>query len=143
MTHLFDRLCWAHENIPRVETDLVIVWEDPHKPDAPAKITVPAPEWLAAALHGSILPDVEHYHREARDEAGTFIGPKTYWVDYDAVGPLTEEQALEYLVMKDIPMHVWNPPEGSNAQHFFICRRDQIPKSRRFRNAWRIARDAA
>ncbi len=135
MTHLFDRICWAHENLERVETQYVVAYED-GEPDAPAKILVPAPEWMAMALHGGLLPPVGHYHREPRDVDGNFIGPADYWSAYEPIGPLTEEQAIEYLIQKDIPRHVW--AEGSN-HPMVICTRSQFPKNRTFRNAWRVA----
>lgn len=132
MTHLFEHVCWASENLTRVETDLVVVYEDG---EGPAKILVPAPEWMAMAMHGRMLPPVEHYHNEQRSEDGTFIGPRDYWSSYQPIEPLTEEQAIEYLIQKDIPRHVWT--EGSNHK-MVICRRSQIPPTRRWRNAWKI-----
>jgi hypothetical protein len=138
MTHLWDRVAWAHEHLTPVQTDLVIVWEDPDAPDSPACVTVPAPEWLAMAMYGGLLPPVEHYHDERRDPDGTFVGPKDHWSAYTPLGALTEEEALEYIVMKDIPRRVWDPPEGSNARHFVICRREQLPATRRWRNAWTL-----
>ena len=135
MTHLFDRICWAHENLARVETDYVVVYEDGDD-HGRAKILVPAPEWLAMALHGGLLPPVEHYHREQRDPAGSFCGPHDYWSAYEPIGPLTEEEAIEYLIRKDIPRKVWE--EGSNYP-LKICRRSQLPTTRLFRNAWRVA----
>jgi hypothetical protein len=133
MTHLFDRICWASENLARAETDLVVVYEDG---DGCARIIVPAPEWMAMALHGGLLPPVEHYHREPRDAGGNFIGPRDYWSAYEPIGPLSEEQAIEYLIRKDIPRHVWGP--GSNLP-MKICRRDQLPQTRLWRNAWKVA----
>ena len=82
MTHLSDRVAWAHEHLTPVQTPYVIVWEDPDEPDAPAKVTVPAPEWLAMAMYGGLLPPVHRYHNEARDEDGVFVGPKDYWCAY-------------------------------------------------------------
>jgi len=135
MTHLFDRICWAHENLSRVETDYVVVYEDGEN-DGRAKILVPAPEWLAMALHGGLLPPVGAYHLESRDLDGNFIGPKDYWSSYVPIDALTVEQALIYLILKDVPKHVW--AEGSN-HPLIICRRDQLPTTRVFRNAWRCA----
>ena len=135
MTHLFDRICWASENLARVESQYVVVYEDGNDAGR-ARILVPAPEWLAMALHGGLLPPVEHYHREQRDLVGNFIGPRDYWSSYTPLGPLTEEQAIEYLILKDVPRHVWQ--DGSN-HPLKICRRSQLPTSRRFRNAWRVA----
>ena len=34
---------------------------------------------------------------------------------------MTEEEAIEYLVMKDIPRRVWDTPPGSNIQNSVIC----------------------
>ena len=134
MTHLFDRICWASENLARVETDLIVVYED-GSDDGRARILVPAPEWLAMALHGGLLPPVAAYHLEPRDVGGTFVGPKDYWSAYEPIGPLTEAQAIEYLIQKDIPRHVWAP--GSN-HRMVICRRSQLPQTRTWRNAWKI-----
>ena len=135
MTHLFDRICWAHENLARFESEFVVVYEDGDN-DGRAKILVPAPEWMAMALHGGLLPPVAHYHDEQRTADGTFCGPANYWSSYEPIGPLTEEQALAYLILKDVPKHVW--AEGSN-HPLIICRRDQLPKTRVYRNAWRCA----
>ena len=44
-THLFDRLCWAKENLDGVQSDYRVVYED--KIDECAKILVPDPNWMA------------------------------------------------------------------------------------------------
>ena len=46
-THLWDRLCWAKENLEGNQSDYRIDWEDPAKPEECAKITVPDPNWMA------------------------------------------------------------------------------------------------
>ena len=66
-THLFDRLCWAKENLDGVQSDYRVVYED--SVDECAKILVPDPNWMACALQGGILPPVEVYHELAKDEA--------------------------------------------------------------------------
>ena len=68
-THLWDRLCWAKENLDGVQSDYRIVWEDVDKPDEPARITVPDPNWMACALQGGILPPVEVYWELKKDES--------------------------------------------------------------------------
>jgi hypothetical protein len=131
--HLFDRIMWARENLKRVEPQYAVVFEDPAEPDAPAKVLHPAPEWLAMALNGHLLPPVETYLRDAGVPDGE---PKEH--PYAApIGPMTEEQALEYLIQKDIPQRVWND-ESSNSQRFRIVNTDSIPSNRIYRNAWRI-----
>lgn len=82
----------------------LIVWEDPAQPDAPAKVTVPAPKWVAETM---------------------------------AMG-FTYEQALEILVIKDLPRRVWDA-RGANRPLFMIVPREAIPADRTFRDAWRLA----
>ena len=52
-THLWDRLCWAKENLEGVQSDYRVVYED--SLDECAKILVPDPNWMACALQGGIL----------------------------------------------------------------------------------------
>ena len=66
-THLFDRLCWAKENLDAVQSDYRVVYED--NIDECAKILVPDPNWMACALQGGILPPVWVYWELAKDEA--------------------------------------------------------------------------
>ena len=47
----------------------------------------------------------------------------------------------EYLIMKDIPEHVWRDYETANKPRLVICRKDQLPQKRTWRNAWRIKED--
>lgn len=60
-THLWDRLCWAKENLEPYRSEYCVVWEDQEDPDNPAKVTHPDPNWMACALKGGILPPVEAY----------------------------------------------------------------------------------
>lgn len=131
---------WASANLKRVDPHYCIIWEDPADLGSPAKVTVPTPEWLALAMHGGILPAVEVYHAvedtvlpsgEAHNDAlwEMHNGPR--------MGPMTEEQAMEYLVMNVVPRRVW---EGShNRQMFYIVPMSEIPQSRKFRNAWELS----
>ena len=68
-THLWNRLHWAKDNLDGVQSDYRVVWEDPEEPDAPAKVTVPDPNWMACALQGGILPPVEVYWELEKDES--------------------------------------------------------------------------
>jgi hypothetical protein len=54
---------------------------------------------------------------------------------------MTEEQAIEYLIQKDIPPRVWRDYAG-NRCILRIVPVELIPSDRSFRNAWRIAQDA-
>jgi len=59
----------------------------------------------------------------------------------DPIGPLTEEKAIEYLIYKDVPRKVWENWNKGNKPKLVICRKDQIPKNREWRDAWKIAED--
>jgi hypothetical protein len=77
-THLFDRLCWAKENLDGVQSDYRVVYED--SVDECAKILVPDPNWMACALQGGILPPVWVYHELAKDEAQPDFKKHTQWL---------------------------------------------------------------
>ena len=68
-THLWDRLCWAKENLEGHQSDYRVVYED--SVDECAKILVPDPNWMACALQGGLLPPVWVYQELAKDEAQT------------------------------------------------------------------------
>ena len=140
-THLWDRLCWAKENLEGKQSDYRIVWEDPDKPEECSKVTVPDPNWLACALQGGILPPVEVYWLLAEDEAKPDFKKHTrgYLLhNTKPVEAMTEEQAIEYLIMKDIPQRVWRNYDKANKPRLVICKKDQLPSTREWRNAWKI-----
>ena len=43
--------------------------------------------------------------------------------------------------MKDIPEHVWRDWDKSNKPKMVICKKDQLPTTREWRNAWQISED--
>lgn len=51
---------------------------------------------------------------------------------------MTEEQAIEYLLMKDVPSTVWQD-KATNRRRFIICSVRSVPQDRSLRNAWRVA----
>jgi hypothetical protein len=54
---------------------------------------------------------------------------------------MTEEEAIEYLIMKDVPQHVWQEWNTGNKPKMVICRKEQLPSTREWRNAWKITED--
>jgi hypothetical protein len=96
--------------------------------DAPLTLQIPDPNWLAMALAGGVLPAVEAYH--SKDRATIEAAP--------AIGPLSEEQAMEYLLQKDVPREIWDAPT-SNRRRFIITRKNALPPTRQWRNAWRLS----
>jgi len=120
-----------------------IVWEDPEDVDAPAKITTPSPQWLAMALYGGILPPVEVYWALKKDEAKpTFTHHTRGFLLHDTppVKAMTEEEAMEYLVQKELPTSVWLRPKG-NRSYLKIVLSKSIPTDRTFRNGWSIKQE--
>lgn len=147
-THLWDRLAEARERLDPVQSKYRVVFEDPNEPDAPAKILVPDPNWMAAALAGGVLPPIEAYLADAtkvaqwEQEHGTLEGFDWRKVGgashpYAApIGPMTEEEAIEYLIQKDIPPRVW--ATDTNRPRFAIVPVEAIPANRTHRMAWRL-----
>lgn len=130
-----------HKDLP--DPQYAIIWEDPHEPDEPMKVTIPSPTWLAMAMHGGILPPVEVYWELKKDEAQPGFRRHTrghLLHDTLPVPAMTEEEAMEYLIQKDIPPHVWYSYSG-NRQIIKIVRRDMVPTNREYRNAWRIKQE--
>ena len=141
-THLFDRLCWAKENLDGVQSDYRVVYED--SVDECAKILVPDPNWMACALQGGILPPVEVYHELAKDEAKEDFKKHTrgYLLHQtEPVEAMTEEEAIEYLILKDCPEAVWKTYNEGNRLKMVVCRKEQLPQTREWRNAWKISDD--
>ena len=99
-----------------------IVWEDPDDPDAPVHVTTPSPMWLAMAMHGNVLPPVSAHEHDG------------------VIHALTEEQAMEYLLQKDVPAAVWSLPTG-NRRRFVITKRALVPTDRQYRNAWLLTQN--
>lgn len=148
--HLFERIQIADHFLPMQQSKYRVVFEDPATPDAPCGVMVPDPHWLAQALHGGILPPIE---AELKDQATyqSYLDAdgdptKFNWHDVDGGakhpyaaprGPMTEEEAIEYLIMKTLPRRVWDDPV-SNQPRFKIVRAEAIPTNRYFRNAWRL-----
>ena len=141
-THLWDRLCWAKENLDGVQSDYRVVYED--SIDECAKILVPDPNWMACALQGGILPPVEVYWELAKDEAQPDFKKHTrgYLLhDTKPIGSLDEKSAIEYLIMKDINPSIWMNYDSGNKPKMVICRKEQLPATREWRNAWKISEE--
>ena len=131
--HLWTRLLEAKARLKPVQSKYRVLFEDPREPDAPAKVLVPDPNWMAAALAGDILPPIETYQRDRDVPDGQ---PKEH--PYAAPIPaMTEEEAIEYLVQKDIDPAVWRDYQG-NRTILKIVPVEMIPSDRSFRNAWRV-----
>ena len=134
MTHLWDRLAEAKSRLAPVQSKYRVLFEDPATPDEPAKVLVPDPNFMAAALAGNVLPPIDAYQRDRLVPDGQ---PKEHPYA-EPIGAMSEEEAVEYLVMKDIDPAVWRDYNG-NRTIMKIVPVEMIPSDRSFRNAWRIA----
>ncbi|MDV7341779.1 hypothetical protein RYZ26_19415 [Terasakiella sp. A23] len=142
MTHLselklYERLAVAKQHLQPVQSDYRIVFEADI--DHPASVLIPDPNWMACALNGDILPPVSVYHDLEYDEDGRVLNGHILH-DTPPIGAMTEEEAIEYLIQKDIPAHVWNVKNG-NSIKMIVCRKDQLPQTRNWRNAWKIQQE--
>ena len=131
--HLWDRLAEAKTRLDPVQSKYRVLFEDPATPDEPAKVLVPDPNWMACALEGGILPPIETYQRDRGVPDGE---PKEHPYA-EPIGAMTEEEAIEYLVQKDIAPAIWRDYKG-NRTIMKIVPVEMIPSDRSFRNAWRI-----
>ena len=137
MTHLWDRLAEAKSRLAPVQSKYRVVFEDPATPDEPAKVLVPDPNWMAAALEGNILPPIDTYQRDRDVPDGQ---PKEHPYA-KPIGPMTEEEAVCYLIQKDICPSIWRDYKG-NRTILKIVPVELLPSDRSFRNAWRIKQEA-
>jgi len=131
--HLWDRLAEAKSRLAPVQSKYRVLFEDPATPDEPAKVLVPDPNFMAAALAGNVLPPIETYQRDRMVPDGQ---PKEHPYA-EPIGAMSEEEAVEYLVQKDIDPAVWRDYQG-NRTIMKIVPVEMIPSDRSFRNAWRI-----
>ena len=130
------RVGWANKHLPPIQTEYRIAYEDPTDEDG-VKVVTPDPHWMSAAMFGGILPPNWVYEELASDEAKEGFVKHTrghLLNDTDPMPPMSEEEAIEHLIERVIPRHVWM----ANSPKMKIMRADQLP-SRKFRSAWRLA----
>ena len=137
----------AHRKIPRPTPQYRIVFE---KFENQASIKSPAPMFLAMLMHGDIVPPIEVFLRDAavrRKWTAENLGQRFSWkriggATHPYAAPmdkaLTEEEAMEFILMKDCPPRIWSDPTR-NRPLYYICKVDQIPTDRTFRDSWRLA----
>ena len=139
-TKLIDRLAWAKQNLEPVQTQYAVVYEDAGM-DCVA-IMHPDPNAMAALMAGGIFPPVWVYHELAKDEAQPDFKKHTrghLLHETEPMPALSEEQSVEYLVQKDVPQSIWRNWDKGNKPKMVICKREQLPATREWRNAWRLA----
>lgn len=131
---LHERLALAKSQLDPIQSDYRVVFEADI--DSPSAILIPDPNWMACAMNGGILPPVSVYHDLQYDEKGAITNGHILH-DTPPIGPMTEEEAIEYLIQKDVPRKCWEASDG-NSKKLVICKANQLPTTRSLREAWRI-----
>ncbi len=143
--HLWDRLVDAKHTVVMQQSRYRVVFEDLDQ--AHAKILIPDPNFLGAALTGGILVDVENYELDRQKmQAWLDAGNDPSEFSWDKVGgalhpyadpieAMTEEEAIEYLIIKDLPPHVRNQGKR-NAPSYVVTEVSNVPWNRLHRNVW-------
>ena len=132
--HLFKRLMYAKKVLKPVQSKYRVIYEHPDKPDETAYVLIPDPNFMAAALAGWVLPPIDTYQRDRLVPDGE---PKEHPYA-DPIPPMTEEETIEYLIMKDLDPSIWRDYKG-NRVIMKIVPKEKIPLDRSLRNAWRVA----
>lgn len=136
---LWQRLEIARQHLEPVQSDYRVVFEADL--DSSACALVPDPNWMACALHGGILPPVHVYHDLEYDENGRVLNGHILH-ETAPIGAMSEEEAIEYLIQKDVPANIWKRAQG-NSVRLVICRKTQLPATRSWRNAWKLIQETA
>ena len=99
----------------------------------------------AFTLQGGILPPVSSYWELKKMKKvlilNNILEESELLHNMKPIDTMTEEKSIEYLVMKDIPDYVWRDYETMNKPRLVICRKEQLPQKREWRNTWRIKED--
>lgn len=128
-------------------TDYRIIYEDPDDIEGTVRVVIPSDEWMKVAMSGGLPPINVYWALQDAEQAaideGRYNGYKPdpiLWAMQfiaDRIPPLTEEEAIEYLIMKDVPKRVWK--DNHNRNMIKIVKKEQIPSDRSFRGAWRLS----
>lgn len=122
-----------------------IIYEDPDEIEAPASVVSPSDNWLWDAMNGKLPPIWVYWQLQDDEKKAIEEGKKDYTEDFQRhalqktaqrIGPLTEEEAMEYLVLMVVPRKVWS--QKHNKPMLRIVEAAKIPSDRTFRNAWSV-----
>lgn len=131
MENLLDRI-EAFSGEP-FQSEYIIVIEDPRYPEDSSTILIPDPFFIAGLMAGGIYPSIDVYLRDReRPQEGAYEH-----VYAEPAGPMTEKQAIEYVIMKDVDPYIWRDYKG-NRKILQIVRRQDLPDDIAFVDAWKI-----
>jgi len=159
-THHWQRIAKAREDTQPVDVEHCVPYSPPYDMEAPCAVMHPSPRFIAELMAGGIHPPLSALLEQqlliiAKDGTSAVV-PKVeaaewrakhapiageYVVDnrrahLEVEGPLTYEQAIEYAIMKDIPVAVWG--RQHNQRQFIVVKKALLP-DRANRNSWKLA----
>ncbi len=161
MMNYIARIDAARARISPARVSHCVVFEDPDNLDAPMKILHPNSRCVAELMAGGVHPPIDAHHTvplrltgadgevvectrvEADFKKRAMQHPvEEQILDYsrchnEVMGPLSYEEAVEYVLQKDVPARVW--AADHNRQMFAIVPLESLPKDRSRRNAWRLS----
>lgn len=158
--HYWQRIAASRHFVEPVDVPYVGAWHDPFEAAAPMKVTTPSGRCISELMKGGIHPPLEAHlgakillvaksgkydvvdqidAPEWRQRHGEIVNE--WIVDYrrchaETAPPMGLEDAIEYVLMKDVPHYVWGTKR--NRRMFAVMDRSRIPKDRRLRNAWKL-----
>ena len=147
--HLFNRMEEAKRNLTPFYSDYRVVFDADI--DGISSIMVPDPNWMAMALEGGYVPKIEAYISDQKRMKDWMLANPQVPFSWSKVGgalhpyadtadAMTEEDAIEYLIQKDVPNYE-KLVAKDNSLKLVICKKDQLPDTRKWRGAWQINQD--
>ena len=126
----YRRMDWAHYHLLPRPTEFVVVYETPQEGVA---VVHPTDHFMAMLMHGWLA-------RRMRD-LGTRKDRPAFDGSGELMPPMTEQEAIEFVAWKYVPIEVQRKHYAGNRALIVICRRSQLPE-RTYRDAW-VMSDAA
>jgi len=141
-TKLIDRIEWASQNLKPFQTEYCVVYDDINM--GCSAILYPSSHKMAALMHGGIHPPAWVKIKLKQDEQHPDFVRHSDWNGHllhetEPMPSLTEKQAIEHLILTDIPKSIWETWDKGNKPKIVICKKTQLPQTREWRDAWRIA----
>ncbi len=154
-----NRVAASRDQIDTVEVRHVIAFADPYDLDAPMTFLYPDSRCVAELMAGGIHPPIEVLHglrlRLTYDDgtstecdwraASYFRATRKVIsetlldnriVDFVAAPPMTYEQAIEWIMQKDVPFEVWG--KKHNRSMMAIVPRAAVLEDRTHRKSWKL-----
>jgi hypothetical protein len=159
-SHHWLRIAKSRNELEPVHVEDCVPYAPPYDLDAPCAVLHPSPRFIAELMAGGIHPPLSALLEQqlliiAKDGTSAVVSKVEaeewrakhapiageYVVDnrrahLEVEGPLTYEQAIEYTIMKDIPVAVWG--RQHNQRQFMVVKKASLP-DRSNRNSWKLA----